>query len=510
MKKSLLSLLALIGIAGSAMAAGTAENPMSVSDVIAAGVPASPEADSYVQGYIVGWVDGAVLKSGANFTLPAGSATNLLLADSSTENEVSHCIPIQLPTGDIRNALNLQDHPSNLGHQVLLCGSLEKYFGAPGLKSVTKYQWIGDAPSTDKPEYGPEITGTAENPLTIDQFKAAATAGTSIPNTYLKGFIVGYVPDKVLDDAVVNDVTGDNVSVSNILLAASTAPTSLDECVPVQLPTGAVRSALNLKDNPSNLGKAVTLLGTHTNYFGVTGLKEVSAYAFGDEEIVPPAPEADAFFTGLVDNCDGWVFDNVELPEGITYVWKWNEGSYGKYLNGSAHNKKAFAAESYAVSPVIDLTGQTEAKCSFDHAAKFQTTLRDLCGFAVREEGATTWTALTIPTWPDAGAWTFVNSGDIDLSAYDGKKIQVAFKYKSSADGADTWEIKNFKVNVKQSSGVAEIANDLKVYAANGTIYAPAGARVYNLNGVATGRENLAKGMYIVVVDRKAVKIVVR
>ena len=159
---------------------------------------------------------------------------------------------------------------------------------------------------------------------------------------------------------------------------------------------------------------------------------------------------------------------------------------------------------------MIDLTGQTEAKCSFDHAAKFQTTLRDLCGFAVREEGATTWTALTIPTWPDAGAWTFVNSGDIDLSAYDGKKIQVAFKYKSSADGADTWEIKNFKVNVKQSSGVAEIANDLKVYAANGTIYAPAGARVYNLNGVATGRENLAKGMYIVVVDRKAVKIVVR
>ena len=65
-------------------------------------------------------------------------------------------------------------------------------------------------------------------------------------------------------------------------------------------------------------------------------------------------------------------------------------------------------------------------------------------------------------------------------------------------------------MDLKQSSGVAEIANDLKVYAANGTIYAPAGARVYNLNGVATGRENLAKGMYIVVVDRKAVKIVVR
>ena len=50
---------------------------------------------------------------------------------------------------------------------------------------------------------------------------------------------------------------------------------------------------------------------------------------------------------------------------------------------------------------------------------------------------------LTIPTWPEAGSWTFAASGSIDLSVYAGKKIQVAFKYGSSAAGADTWEIKN-------------------------------------------------------------------
>ena len=300
------------------------------------------------------------------------------------------------------------------------------------------------------PEYGPEITGTPQYPLTIEQFKAVTSAGTSIPNTYLQGFIVGYVPGAVLDEAVINDVTGDNVSATNILLAASLNPTSIDDCVPVQLPAGTMRNALNLKEKPLNLGKAVTLLGTHTNYLGVTGLKWISAYAFGDEEIVPPSPQPDAIYVGLADNCADWQFVTTEMPVGLTYIWRWNDGSYGKYLVGTAYHSKDLTAESYAISPVIDLTGQREVRCSFEHAAKYQTTIRELCGIVVREEGALEWTPLVIPTWPEAGSWEFVNSGYIDLSAYDGKKIQVAFKYKSSAEyGADTWQIRNFVVDAK-------------------------------------------------------------
>ena len=49
--------------------------------------------------------------------------------------------------------------------------------------------------------------------------------------------------------------------------------------------------------------------------------------------------------------------------------------------------------------------------------------------------------------WPEAGAWTFANSDNLSLAAFDGKKIQIAFKYASSAAGADTWEIKNVKIN---------------------------------------------------------------
>ena len=78
---------------------------------------------------------------------------------------------------------------------------------------------------------------------------------------------------------------------------------------------------------------------------------------------------------------------------------------------------------------------------------KFQTTLRTLCCAVVREEGAASWTELAIPSWPEAGAWTFANSGSIDLSAYAGKKIHVGFKYGSDESGADTWEIRNLKIS---------------------------------------------------------------
>lgn len=509
MKKIFLSMLALLGVSGIASAAdtGSAGAPLSVSDFLAQGTPAEAVADTYVQGYIVGWIDGMTLKTGCKFTLPATSATNLLLAGSSSETDYNYCIPVQLPSGSVRNALNLLDHPENFGHEVVLCGSHEKYFGANGLKGITKYEWVGDAPVQETPSYGPEVTGTAENPLDVDAFKAAATAGTSIPNTYLKAFIVGYVPGKSLDEAVVGSATGEDVSETNILVAGTASPASLDDCVPVQLPFGDVRTALNLKANPGNLGKEVTLLGTHTNYFGVTGLKEVTAYAFGSEVIVPPTPAEDGVFVSLVNNADGWTFDDVTLSEGITYVWKWD--SNYKNLTGSAYaNKAAHAAESYAISPVVDLTNVETPTVSFEHAARFQTTLRDLCRFCIREKGASEWTELTIATWPEAGGWDFVNCGEISLADYVGKQVEFGFKYASTADGADTWEIKNLKVDGKTGVEMVLLGNDVRVEGRN--IVAPAGAEVYSVNGVKAGMENVAPGLYIVVSGRQAVKVFVR
>ena len=42
--------------------------------------------------------------------------------------------------------------------------------------------------------------------------------------------------------------------------------------------------------------------------------------------------------------------------------------------------------------------------------------------------------------------WNYVNSGDIDLSAYEGKKITIAFRYKSTTECAPTVEFKNMSL----------------------------------------------------------------
>ena len=57
-----------------------------------------------------------------------------------------------------------------------------------------------------------------------------------------------------------------------------------------------------------------------------------------------------------------------------------------------------------------------------------------------------TWTQIeTIPVRSAGTSWDFVNMGPVDLSAYKGQTVNVAFKYTSSTSACATWEVKNFK-----------------------------------------------------------------
>lgn len=135
------------GGGGEQTGAGSYGDPYSVAAAMAAG----SGSGVYVKAYIVGYVEGQVLADGAHFTANGCNVkTNLLIADSSSETNVANCIPVQLPNGNVRTGLNLQDNPGNLGKQVLLYGNIEKYFGATGLKSVT-YAEIDGATIGTKP-----------------------------------------------------------------------------------------------------------------------------------------------------------------------------------------------------------------------------------------------------------------------------------------------------------------------------------------------------------------------
>ncbi len=293
-----------------------------------------------------------------------------------------------------------------------------------------------------------ETSGSYEQPYTVAEAINNQNMGKK---RWVQGYIVGSVVpgvSAVTSNEDINFTATDHIA-NNVVIAASASERDWTKCVVVALPQGTdLRSYVNLERNPSNLGKTLKVRGELTGYFRMPGVAESNGTLadFDLEGLV--IREEVLVYESLAANASGWVFDNVTMPQGGSYVWQWKTSSYGNYLNGSAYiGGSAKASLSYAVSPEIDLTDIFSPTVSFEHAAKFQTTLRDLCGFCVREVGTTEWTELDIPNWPAAGAWTFVSSGSISLEEFEGKKIQIAFKYGSSTAGADTWEIKNLKVS---------------------------------------------------------------
>ena len=101
-----------------------------------ASAAAHPGDTAWVWGYIVG---GDLTSSGIKFEGPFEKNSNLAIAVSSLERDRSKCFSVELSRAAIRSALNLVDHPENLGRKVWLYGVLSTYFSLPGLKSVTDY-----------------------------------------------------------------------------------------------------------------------------------------------------------------------------------------------------------------------------------------------------------------------------------------------------------------------------------------------------------------------------------
>lgn len=125
---------------------GSDSNPFTVADVIAINPSESSANEEYpdkywVKGYIVGYSSSSSSAFTPIFNADAAdSNTNLILGPTADCTDKSLCVPVQLPSGDVRTALNLKDNPSNLGKEVYVYGNIYKYFNLPGVKNVTDYK----------------------------------------------------------------------------------------------------------------------------------------------------------------------------------------------------------------------------------------------------------------------------------------------------------------------------------------------------------------------------------
>lgn len=512
-----------------------------VAEALAAYTGAAKPA--VVKGYIVGTINGQVYAEGCVFSGTAESKTNLLIADNPDETDYNNCMPVQLPSGAVRDALNLVDNPGNYKKMVTLTGSLEKYFGVAGLKTVTKYvidgvtpeepetpetpdgayisesfatsfgsfttqqtvgnyPWIidystakitsydsatkenhaatswlvspavdftneteayvafeyiiryaesgkvaenhqllisdnysgdvatatwtnlpynavegtdwstfykanvnvpaeflgkanitfalrytattkagtwevknlivahGKAETTETPETPDTPSETGE--YTVTEALSAFVSGEAKP-AIVKGYIVGSIDDKSISDA---NFSGAAVLKTNLLIADNADETDITKCLAVQLPSGAVRDALNLVDNPGNYKKYVTLTGSLEKYFGVAGLKSVTAYTIdGATPETPETPEPEEPETPDTPDTpsiptEGNILENGSFEEwngNVPTAWgkddsnasahsatisqstEANDGSYAVVVNGDAKGNKRLASKCYTL-----------------------------------------------------------------------------------------------------------------------------------------------------------------
>lgn len=94
----------------------------------------------WVCGYIVG---GDLTSASASFQSPFESRTNIILGPRSTSVDKNVCLSVQLPSGTVRESLNLVDNPDLLGRRICLKGNIvAAYYGIPGLKNTIEYQFL--------------------------------------------------------------------------------------------------------------------------------------------------------------------------------------------------------------------------------------------------------------------------------------------------------------------------------------------------------------------------------
>lgn len=153
-------------------------------------------------------------------------------------------------------------------------------------------------------------------------------------------------------------------------------------------------------------------------------------------------------------------------------IWKVETGEEAKYgVQASAsENKgqKCYKAESWLISPEIDLTKYTtDVYLYFDHAfaylSKDDKTSDPKNHFMVKvsEDGGTTWKDRGVPKWlVPYSYFELAQSDNISLSAFKGKKIKIAFIYKSTTEFAPTWEITNLKVSTERQVVLPDDAGD--------------------------------------------------
>lgn len=171
------------GGTGTGNGTGTEADPYDVAAAISNNTPAGV----WVTGFIVGVYEtkdaaGDINPFVESFAAPFYTNSNMLIAATADETNLNNCLIVQLPFGDIRDALNLVDDAAKLSVEVKVHGDLMAYFGQAGMKNTNGYKIAGvgiDPPPPLEGIIAEDFSGTEENAsVAIENWLNYVEAGT--------------------------------------------------------------------------------------------------------------------------------------------------------------------------------------------------------------------------------------------------------------------------------------------------------------------------------------------
>ena len=410
----------------------------------------------------------------ATFDFTGESAYGMTLLSGSTKEY--NADPTVCTEGDVTLTLNGQTRwwKATNGNELRFYKGADMTFKVPEGNVITKVELTAKVPAKFESAVGTYANGT----WTGSANSVVISTNITEKNTPISSAVVTYQsssapmkkdPALSFSETTASGVVGE-AFVAPTLTKATTAAvvyTSSDEAVAtVNAETGEVTllaagetkiTATAAENDEYNGGSASYTLTVTTPALDV--VKE---------------PYSESFETGF----GSFVLDNVNLSEGLSYVWSIDK----KYKCAKASafvNKKNLPSESWLVSPWIKLSAaEVIRSLYFDHAvSKYFGNVSEEATLWIKVEGGD-WTQITsiaYPEVPQDKSFSPFETQAVSLAGYEGKKIKVGFKYVSTDEAAGTWEIRNFKVST-DVSGINEIkADKLDV---NAPVYNLAGQRV--------------------------------